>query len=185
MRPLSPGEATLLSWRGGAVQCRVVAAAGTYVLLRPARTTLAPAGSCTLATLDGRPAGWDGEVEHGPQPEELRFRVADAARPADRRSSVRVPVHALAELLRPDGDVDEVELLDVSAGGMRFRRPGELPEGTPVRVHARLPDGPVFEADAVVRVSAPDACGVAFTELHGTTAADIGSWTVEVLRATL
>ena len=185
MRPLRPGEATLLSWRGGAVQSRVVAAAGSYVLLRPARITLAPVGTCTLATLDGEPAGWDGDVEPAPHPHELRFRVADTARPADRRSSVRVPVHALAELFGPDGDVDEVELLDVSAGGMRFRRSRDLPEGTSVRVHARLPDGPVIEADAVVRVSAPDACGVAFTELHGTTAADIGSWTVDLLRATI
>jgi hypothetical protein len=185
MRPLRPGEATLLSWRGGAVQSRVIAAAGSYVLLRPARTTLAPVGSCYLATLGGEPSGWDGEVEPAPDPHELRFRVADAARPADRRSSVRVPVHALAELLGPDGGVDEVELVDVSAGGMRFRRTGELPEGTPVRVHARLPGGPVIEADAVVRMSAPDACGVAFTELHGSTADDIGSWTVDVLRAAL
>jgi hypothetical protein len=185
MRPLRPGEATLLSWRGGAVECRVVAAAGSYVLLRPTRITLAPVGSCTLSTLHGDPAAWDGDVELAPHPHELRFRVADATRPPDRRSSVRVSVHADAEVAGPGGAIDQVELLDISAGGMRFRRSGHLSEGTPVRVHARLPGGPVIEADAVVRVSDPDACGVAFTELRGATAADIGAWTVEVLRAAL
>ena len=138
MRPLRPGEATLLSWRGGAVQCRVVAAAGSYVLLRPARTTLAPVGSCTLATLDGEPAGWDGEVELALHPHELRFR------------------HRL-----------------------------HLAVGDLVRVRCALPDGILVDADAVVRSAEAGIGAVEFTTMHGTDAATIGAWTVEVLRGSM
>jgi hypothetical protein len=179
MRPLRPAEATRLSWRGGAVECRVVAAAGSFVLLRPTRITLAPVGACTLSTLGGRPVTWDGEVTLAPHPHELRFRVT-GGRPADRRTAVRVPVCAPVEVTAPTGSL-EGELLDVSAGGMRFRRAGRLPAGTPVHVHAELPDGPVVDADAVVRACDGDSCAVRFSSTRG----DVGSWTVDRLRSVL
>lgn len=185
MRALRPGEGTLLSWRGGAVECRVVAAAGSYVLLRPTRITLAPVGACSLSTLDGEPFGWDGDVDLAAHPHELRFRVSDAGRPADRRAAVRVPVAAPVEVRAADGTFADAELVDVSAGGMRFRRPGRLPAGTTVRVHAELPDGPVIDAEAVVRVCGSDDCAVEYTEMLGASRADVGAWTVDVLRAGL
>src|SRR4051794_20742201 len=152
MRPLRPGEGILLSWHGGAAECRVVAAAGSYVLLRPSRITVAPVGRATLTTLAGPAVGWQGDVELAAHPHELRFRVSDRGRPAARRAAVRVPVTAPVQV-RADERVVRTQLLDVSSRGMRFRRSGRLPAGARVRVHARLPDGPVIDADAVVRVS--------------------------------
>jgi hypothetical protein len=179
MRPLRPGEETRLEWRGGAVECRVVAAAGSFVLLRPTRITLAPVGACTLSALSGLPVRWDGEVTLAPHPHELRFRVT-SGRPADRRTTVRVPVSGPVEVTGEAGAL-QGELLDVSAGGMRFRRAGRLPAGTTVHVRAELPDGPVVEADAVVRACDGDNCAVQFSA----TRADVGSWTVDRLRSTL
>lgn len=184
MRALRPGEGTLLSWRGGAVECRVVAAAGSYVLLRPTRITLAPIGPCTLSTLAGEPFGWDGDVDLAAHPHELRFRVADGSRPADRRAAVRVPVTAPVAVRADDGTIADAELIDVSAGGMRFRRRGALRPGSSVRVHAELPDGPVIDAEAVVRVAGDD-CAVEYTEMLAATRADVGAWTVDVLRSAL
>src|SRR4051812_36827208 len=125
MRPLRSGDEAQLAWNGGTVACHVVAAAGAYVLLRPAHGVVTPEGPCSLTYLDGRiPMGWDGVVEPGAHPSELRFRVPETAGQADRRSSVRIPVEAPVLLAAPDvGEpVAEGRLIDVSAGGMRLRR---------------------------------------------------------------
>jgi hypothetical protein len=177
MRPLRPGEETRLQWRGGAVECRVIAAAGSFVLLRPARITLAPVGACTLSTLGDRPVNRHGDVTLAPHPHELRFRVTSGV-PADRRTSVRVPVSVPVEVTDDAGSL-EAELLDVSAGGMRFRRTGRLPAGTFVHVRAELPDGPVVDGDAVVRACDAESCAVQFPAPR----ADVGTWTVDRLRS--
>jgi hypothetical protein len=187
MRPLRSGEEAQLSWDDGAVECRVVAAAGAYVLLRPTRAIAVPSGECSLTYLDGYvPMGFDGVVEAGSHPSELRFRVTDHGRPADRRGTPRVPVAVAVEvsLTMPVGDeapVSEGRVLDVSAGGMRFRRLGRLPKGTPVRVRAELPGGPVIDADAVVRASEPGIYSVEYTRMHS----EVGAWTIDVLRSAL
>ena len=71
MRPLRPGQDTVLSWAEGAVDCRVVAAAGglraaaARALRRPT-SDRTPSGRCSLTYLDGMiPMGWDGTVEPG------------------------------------------------------------------------------------------------------------------------
>ena len=188
MRLLRPGQDTVLSWRSGAVECRVVAAAGQFVLLRPERRDAhgtVPSGACSLTYLDGMvPMGWDGRVEAGAHAGELRFRVGDAA-PADRRSAVRVPIFAAVHVTSAGRDPVDGRLLDVSAGGMRFRAPGRIDCGTVVRVRARLTDGLTVDADAVVRASEPGVTSVEFTAMHAASAQDIGAWTVGVLRSAL
>jgi hypothetical protein len=189
MRPLRTGDQAQLSWPRGSVECRVVAAAGAYVLLRPEGPGAPPAGRCSLTYLDGKiPMGWDGEVMAGPNTRELRFRVTDTGRVADRRGSVRVPVTAPVHVAMTDNTREPAgtgSIIDVSAGGMRFRRNGRIPKGANVRVHAELPGGPVIEADAVVRSSEPGICSVEYTSMHGSSAAEVGAWTVEVLRTAL
>jgi hypothetical protein len=189
MRLLRPGQDTVLSWRSGAVECRVVAAAGQFVLLRPERRDAVgavPSGECSLTYLDGMvPMGWDGSVEAGGHPGELRFRVGAEDLAADRRSSVRVPLFATVKVTSAGREPVEAQLLDVSAGGMRFRAPGRIPNGTPVRVRSTLHDGLVVDSDAVVRASDPGLTSVEFTAMHGADAQAIGAWTVSVLRASL
>src|SRR4051794_34264180 len=188
MRPLRPGQETVLSWRSGALECRVVAAAGHFVLLRPepmVQKSIPPAGACSLTYLDGLvPMGWDGAVEPGGHPGELRFRVRDAADAADRRSAVRIPVFADVQVAASD-EVFDGPLLDVSAGGLRFRHKGRIPMGTTVRAIAVLSEGLVIDADAVVRGSEPGVTSLQFTEMRGADAQAIGAWTVGVLRASV
>lgn len=188
MRLLRPGQDTVLSWRSGAVECRVVASAGQFVLLRPEhRDALGtvPAGACSLTYLDGMvPMGWDGEVEHASHPGELRFRVDSTAR-ADRRSSVRVPVFAAVHVTAAGREPVDGHLLDISAGGLRFRQPGRIEVGAAIRVTTTLADGLAIDADAVVRASEPGVTSVEFTAMHGADSQAIGAWTVAVLRASL
>ena len=179
----------MLSWKGGAVDCRVVAAAGAFVLLRPDHVVTAmeqpPSGPSSLTYLDGMiPVGWDGEVEPSSEPGELRFRLLDDAGGADRRSSVRLPIFANADVTF-EGQTLVAQLLDVSAGGIRFRQPGRLEAGSLLRVRAELPGGPVIDSDAVVRTSEVGATSAEFTAMHGATAQEIGAWTVARLRASL
>jgi PilZ domain-containing protein len=189
MRPLRPGQETVLSWGAGAVDCRVVAAAGSFILLTPKQVDddwTVPAGACSLTYLDGMiPVGWDGQVEGGPVAGELRFRIADNGGEVDRRSAVRIPVFGNVTVTHAGSPV-ETQLLDVSAGGMRFRYVRRLPVGAAVRVRTELPGGgPVVEADAVVRVSEPGITAVEYTALHGVDAQEIGAWSVSRLRASL
>ena len=190
MRPLRHGDEAQVSWNDGAVSCRVIAAAGSYVLLRPDRDpTEAPAGPCSLTYLDGYvPMGWDGELAPGTAPGEFRFRVTDTGRVADRRNTVRVPVEASVHVDVPGErtreDLDG-RIIDVSAGGMRLRRRGQIAKGTPVRVRAELPGGPIIDADAIVRASEPGICSVEYMTLNASTAEDIGAWSVGVLRHAL
>ena len=51
-------------------------------------------------------------------------------------------------------------LLDVSAGGLRFRHAGRLDVGTMLRATTTLPDGLHIDADAVVRASEPGVTSV-------------------------
>ena len=188
MRLLRPGQDTVLSWRSGAVECRVVAAAGQFVLLRPERADPSdvPEGDCSLTYLDGMvPMGWDGIVEPGGASGELRFRVGAAGLAADRRSSARVPLSAAVAVELDDGETLAAALMDVSAGGLRFRAPGRLAPGTAVHVRCELHEGVELDADAVVRTSEPGVASVEFTALHGADAQTIGAWTVGVLRASL
>jgi PilZ domain-containing protein len=182
VRPLRPGESAQLSWPGGAVECRVVAAAGAYVLLHPAHAVTVPASACSLTYLDGYvPMGFDGVVEGSAHPGELRFRVTDTGRVADRRSTVRLP---LTEVPVEIGD-HPAEILDVSAGGARVRCSRRLPRGTEVTVRAQLPGGPAIDADAIVRTSEPGIVCLEWTAMRDATAAEVGAWTVERLRHTV
>lgn len=182
----------MLSWTAGAIDCRVVAAAGAFVLLRPERPAAVddepPSGACSLTFLDGMiPMGWDGQVDFGAEPGELRFRVNEdgAGTTADRRSSVRLPIFANVSVTL-HGRVLEGQLLDVSAGGMRFRITERLEVGTGVQVLSRLPgDGPEIVADAVVRASGPGFAAVEYVTMHAATPQDIGAWTVGQLRGAL
>ena len=189
MRPLRSGQETVLSWSSGAVECRVVAAAGAYVLLRPDRqfdAFSAPSGSASLTYLDGMvPMGWDGQVEDGGHPGELRFRVGDPSRQADRRSAIRIPVFATVRITVPGEGPGTGQLLDVSAGGLRFRHSMVLPVGQLIRVLCALPDGMVVDSDAVVRSTEPGVAAVEFTTMHATDRETIGRWTVSVMRAAL
>jgi hypothetical protein len=183
MHLLRPGQDTVLSWVAGAVECKVVAAAGEYVLLRPGATVDAT-GPGSLTYLDGYvPMGWDGTVEAGGETGELRFRVATGGA-ADRRRSVRVPVSSPVKLTL-GATVLEAELLDISAGGARFRCERRLDAGTELRLCGALPGGLVVDADAVVRASEPGIASVQFTELRAADEAGIGAWSVGILRAAL
>src|SRR3954471_5349619 len=102
MSTLRTGQDVVLSWPSGAADCHVVAAAGAFVLLRPVRSAkLADGvpGPATITFLEGMiPMGWEGDVEGGGEPGELRFRVGQEERGADRRSSVRLPIFASVEV---------------------------------------------------------------------------------------
>lgn len=185
---LRPGQEIVLSWPSGAADCRVVAAAGQFVLLLPESPdslTELP-GACSLTFLDGMiPMGWDGRVEHGSVPGELRFRLDDAEAGAERRSSVRLPVFSEV-MVASDGMEVRGQLLDVSAGGMRFRDTGRHDRGSLLRVHAQLPNGPVVDAHGCVRLSEPGGVtAIEFTQFHVGSAQEIGAWTVGQLRQSL
>ena len=185
---IRPGQDIVLSSSDGAVDCRVVAAAGFYVLLRPVKPRDVEFASTfsgrrsSLTYLDGKvPAGVDGAVEAGTRPGELRFRVEESV---DRRTSVRVPVYAQVVARLPSGEPIHGQMLDVSAGGLRFRHTTRLrvASGTPVRVRTELSDDVVVDADGIVRTAIAGVISVEFTRMHGATGADIGRWSVNVLR---
>ena len=178
----------MLSSREGAVDCRVVAAAGRYILLQPEQPgdvhlPLTFPGPSSLTFLDGMvPVGWDGTVEKGSSGDELRFIVAEGDHAADRRSTVRVPVMAQIVAVNTEGEVFEGSLLDVSAGGLRFRHKGHMRSGEVVRVRVDLPSGPSIDADAYVRGAEVGVTSVEFTEMHAASGQEIGTWTVNILR---
>jgi PilZ domain-containing protein len=188
---IRPGQDIVLSSSDGAVECHVVAAAGYYVLLRPVKprdlefaSTFAGRRS-SLTYLDGKvPAGVDGAVEAGTKPNELRFRVEEEV---DRRSSVRVPVYG--KVVARIAGVEPVhgELLDISAGGLRFRHQTKLriASGTPVRIRTELPNGPVVDADGHVRTAMAGVISVQFSRMHDTSTAELGAWSVNLLRSHL
>lgn len=183
---LTPGQEAVLSWPAGAAECRVVAAAGAFVLLQPEHADafgaeLPPA--CTLTFLDGMiPMGWDGQVERGSVPGELRFRLDDAEVGAERRTTVRLPVYSEVMVATEDAEM-RGQLLDVSAGGMRFRGAGRHKRDTVLRVHVQLPNGPVVDAHGCVRLSEPGGVtAIEFTRFHVGSAQEIGAWTVGQLR---
>ncbi len=190
MGPLRTGQDIVLSWSSGAIDCQVVAAAGAFVLLRPQRpgTVLDDfPGPATLTFLDGMiPMGWDGHAEFGAEPGELRFRVREGATGSDRRSSVRLPILASAEV-EADGRSYAAQMLDISAGGMRYRAPVRAAVGSSVRIRATLPGhGPDLDVDAIVRLSEPGGVvAVEFTGFHVGSTHEIGAWTVTQLRRTL
>jgi hypothetical protein len=188
---IRPGLDIVLSSSDGAVDCRVVAAAGHYVLLRPNKPRDVEFASTfsgrrsSLTFLDGKvPAGVDGAVEAGIRPGELRFKVEEEV---DRRSSARVPIYARVVARLPSGEPIHGTALDVSAGGLRFRHSTRLrvASGTPVRVRCELPDGLVVDADALVRTAIAGVISLQFTRMHGASGAEIGRWSVNVLRAHL
>ena len=185
--PLRPGQDIVLSSSDGAVDCRVVAAAGKYVLIRPQKpkdlhlaTTFS--GLSSLTYLDGMvPAGVDGAVEAGGRDGELRFRVDEAV---DRRSSVRVPLYADTVARLPHGAPLHGQVLDLSAGGLRFRHSEKrkIAKGTAIRVRAELPHDAVLDADGIVRSAQGGVVSVQFTRMNGISARELGDWTVNVLR---
>jgi hypothetical protein len=190
MRPLRPGQDIVLSSNEGAVDCRVVAAAGRYILLQPAKPGDLHLqyfqGTSWLTYLDGMiPMGWDGTVETGSRPGELRFCVAESNRAADRRSTVRLPIFAQIVARAATGDPIHGHVLDVSAGGLRFRHPGFLESGTPLRIRAELPGGMVIDAETVARTVEKGVTSIEFLQMYGATQAEIGEWTVNVLRSHL
>jgi hypothetical protein len=185
MRPLRSGQEAVLAWEGGAVECRVVAVAGEYILLRPERLAdpdEVPSGPASLTYLEGMvPIGWDGDVQPGAQAGELRFRVVGVA---DRRGAVRVPVTATVHLSGSE-DVRAGQVMDLSAGGLRFRHGGRLGLGQELRLVCALPGGIVIDADAVVRAGGSGVTSVAFTRLYGVDRDTLARWAVSVLRASL
>jgi hypothetical protein len=191
MQLLRPGQDIVLASSEGAVDCRVVATAGHYVLLRPdkpADVHLEPtfAGRSSLTYLDGMiPMGVDGAVEPGSHAGELRFHVDEAQEPVDRRSAVRVPVFGQIVARLADGEPIHGHVLELSARGLRFRHPGPVATGSPIRVRAELPGGLVVDADAVVRTVQAGLTSVEFTTMHAATGPEIGEWTVNILRAHL
>jgi hypothetical protein len=188
MSTLRSGQEAVLSWRTGAVECRIVAAAGAFVLLRPERRLdpiTSPNGAASLTYLDGMvPMGFDGDVQSGGEPGELRFRVTDPDRAADRRSAVRVPLFA-AVRLNTGEEVLDGQLLDVSAGGMRFRHTGRLQPGRMIRVLCALEEGIVVDADAAIRAAEQGVTSVEFVAMHGVDQQTLGRWTVGMLRRAL
>jgi hypothetical protein len=187
--PLRPGQDIVLSSHDGAVDCKVVAVAGHYVLLKPQKpadvmlATAFTGRASSLTYLDGMvPTGLDGDVEQGSRADELRFRVTQAV---DRRSSVRVPVFAQVVARLSEGDPIHGQVLDVSAGGMRFRHPGKTKPGEVIRLRAELPGGLVVDAEGIVRTMQAGVTSVEFIAMHGATSAEVGEWTVNVLRAHL
>jgi hypothetical protein len=189
MPTVRPGQETVLAWSSGAIDCRVIAAAGAFVLLRPVRmnsmSSGTPEGRCSLTFLDGLiPMGWDGAVEPGTVEGEYRFRVADGAGAADRRSSVRLPTFLTARVTH-DGLESECRLLDISAGGARLSTPVQLPRGETVRLRAALDDSLELDADAIVRNAQPVTAAVEFVAHRGAGPQEIGAWTVARLRASL
>lgn len=124
-------------------------------------------------------------MEFGAEPGELRFRTNDHGSNADRRSSVRLPIFADVSVTA-DGCALDGQLLDISAGGMRFRVPERLELGSLVHIRAHLPGGgPVIDAHAAVRASERGIAAVEFTAMHEASAQDIGAWTVGQLRSSL
>jgi hypothetical protein len=189
MNPLRPGQDIVLSWPSGATDCRVIASAGAFVLLRPERNGAlldGIPGACTLTFLDGMiPMGWDGTVDFGSEPGELRFRVGDSERGADRRSAVRLPIFAGVQVML-DGRTTTGQMLDISATGMRFRGASRPALGTQLRVAAVLPNGPPLDADAIVRLSEPGGVvAVEFAHMYTGSVQEIGAWTVGQLRQSL
>lgn len=189
MLTVRPGQDTVLSWPAGAVDCRVVAAAGAFVLLQAERfattTTDPPRGRCALTFLDGMVAmGWDGTVVPGQTDGELRFRILDGHGAADRRSSVRLP-HFADLTATVNGQSFAVQMLDVSAGGTRFLAPMQFETDSPVHVRSQLAEGLVLDADGIIRTSEPTITAIEFTALHEASAQEIGAWTVDRLRASL
>ena len=186
---LHPGQEIVLSWSAGATDCRVIAAAGAFVLLQPQtfesfdKDLPSP---CTLTFLDGMiPMGWDGEVERASSPGELRFRLASAEEVAERRSSVRLPIFAEV-MVADEGREFRGQMLDISAGGMRFRGTGRHGLGTVLRVHSKLPGGPIIDAHGAVRLSEPGGViAVEFTHFHVGSPQEVGAWTVAQLRQSL
>jgi PilZ domain len=189
MKSLRLGQDVVLSWPSGAADCRVIAAAGAFVLLRPDRGDDFQdgiPGPCTLTFLDGMiPMGWDGHIDFGSEPGELRFRLQDPSIGAERRSSVRLPV--FVEVMVATGEVEtRGQMLDLSAGGMRFRGTGEHPVDSIVRVFTQLPNGPAIDAHGNVRMSQPGGVvAIEFTAFHVGSAQEIGAWTVGQLRQSL
>ncbi len=189
MHTLVSGQEAVLSWVEGSVSCRVIAAAGRYVLLRPERDdpfSLRPSGTCSLTYLDGViPMGFDGEVEPAAHPGEFRFRLGDREREAERRLTARVAADAPV-WVAVAGEVIRGRLFDVSAGGMRFRHPVRLGGvGDPIRVVCELDDGLRIDADAVICTADVGVCSIRFTELHDADAQAIGAWTINQLRRSL
>lgn len=188
---LAPGQDTVLSLHRMSVDCRVVAAAGAFVLLKSRGEELPhealPAKDCVLSFMDGMvPMVWDGEVQPGAEAGELRFQLAAQERATDRRSAVRLPVVALVTAT-VDGVASRGQMLDISAGGLRYRHPVQLGADRRVRVGVTLPrGGPYVEAEAVVRQSTPTGVtSVEFTAMHGASVQDIGAWTIGWLRESL
>lgn len=176
----------MLTWPTGTADCRVVAAAGAFVLLRPVRSEGLSAGNpgaCSLTFLDGMiPMGWDGNAVWAGEPGELRFRVDPGEREADRRSSVRLPIFAEV-MVASEGAEMRGQILDVSAGGMRFRGTGRHERGATLRIHTQLPNGPVIDAYGVVRLAEPGGVtAIEFTDFKVGSAQEVGAWTVAQLR---
>lgn len=179
----------MLTWPAGTADCRVVAAAGAFVLLRPERLqgmATANPGASSLTFLHGMiPMGWDGNAVWAGEPGELRFRVNEGEREADRRSSVRLPIFAEVMVATDDTEM-RGQILDISAGGMRFRGTGRHQRDAFLRVHAQLPNGPVVDAHGIVRLSEPGGVtAIEFIEFHVGSAQEVGAWTVAQLRRSL
>lgn len=186
---LRPGQDLVISFPEVTADCQVIAAAGAFVLVRAARADRlieAVPGDCTLTFLDGMvPTGWDGTAVWGSEPGELRFHVADDAGATDRRSSVRLPIFAEVMVASADTEV-RGQVLDVSAGGMRFRGTGRHVLGETLRVHVQLPGGPVIDAHGVVRLCEQSGVtAIEFTAFHAGSAQAVGAWTVARLRQAL
>jgi PilZ domain len=189
MKSLRPGQDIVLAWPSAAADCRVIAAAGAFVLLQPQHFDpqgVDIPGPCTLTFLDGMiPMGWEGTVEFGSAAGELRFQLAEADAGAERRSSVRLPIFAEVMVA---SETEEIrgQMLDISAGGMRFRGTGRHALDSLLRVYSQLPNGPAVDAHGKVRISEPSGVtAIEFAAFRVGSAEEIGAWTVGQLRQSL
>jgi hypothetical protein len=189
MHSLRSGQEAVLSWPEGSISCRVIAAAGRFVLLKPERDdpfSSRPHGACSLTYLDGViPMGFDGDVEPAAFPGEFRFRVGEREPAAERRATARVAADAPV-WINVGPDVVKGRLLDLSAGGARFRHASRIGgPGSRVRVITELPDGLRIDAESIVCAAEVGVSSVRFESLYDASAADIGAWTINELRRSL
>jgi hypothetical protein len=189
MHSLRSGQEAVLSWPEGSISCRIIAVAGRFVLLKPERDdpfSSRPHGFCSLTYLDGViPMGFDGDVQPAAFPGEFRFQVAEREQAAERRATARVAADGPVWIVAGE-EVVTGRLLDLSAGGARFRHASRIGgPGSRVRMIAELPDGPRVDAECIVCAAEVGVSSVRFEQLHDASAADIGAWTINELRRSL
>jgi hypothetical protein len=187
MRHLEPGQEVVLASADAAIDGRVIAVAGRYVLIHrdhgPDVEQDDAWSNATLTYLEGLlPMTCDGSVYPGARPEEVRFFTAYGTPVVERRGDVRVPVASSIALSTHSGSTLHGQLIDLSAGGLRMRHSGRLMRGIQVRVRVELPNL-VIDADAVTHRVELGGTTLRFTRFHAGSSPQISEWAVALLRS--